>query len=219
MKEIPILFITPMVRAILDGTKTQTRRVVKDGIPIGNWEITEKHAPYKPGDILWVRETWTGYQTANYVRKLDGRSFTEISDGAYAYKADFETIDDLRDHIRLMSDCSLEAIFIKDDRWFPSTHMPRKVARIFLEVKSVRVERLQDITPQDAEAEGFYCIYEKSIPFQSLIGKSFEATWDSLNAKRGYSWKSNPWVWVIEFERIKRGYSWEESNPWVCYRI
>ena len=199
-----MLFSTPMVWAILDGTKTQTRRLIKPqplentsgylykGTFWGFGEIIPKkmiqYAPYKPGDILWVRETWSDFY---------------FEESGYIYEADEDRVSD-------------------EFRWKSSTHMPRKAARIFLEVKSVRVERLQDITEEDARAEGIksYLLHKEhggewrerngslfwssDYNTHSTRKEAFSELWDSLNAKRGYSWESNPWVWVIEFARIKK---------------
>ncbi len=204
----PIIFSTDMVRAILDGRKTQTRRVIKpqpDNVPEGAyidpynynynsftvWTSDNKmclhcggdrrntahwKAPYKPGQKLWVRETWMpeteqGIPTGGYIYRASSNK--PEPDGRVSLK------------------------------WRPSIHMPKEAARIFLLVTNVLVERLQEITTEDATAEGCYCVYESAIPFQRLKGQSFEATWDSMYAKKGYSWGSNPWVWVIEFERTE----------------
>ena len=217
----PILFNTEMVRAILEGRKTVTRRVVKPQPPNAHdildfdeednsfdflcgmiadncfidFAYTAK-APYRPGDILYVRETFTKYQTVNYVKCHDGRAFSEVSDGQFAYKADgYESIDDLKDDIRLLSDCSFEAVEVWDDKWHPSIHMPREAARIFLRVTDVRVERLQEMPPYDIAFEGF------------RKQKDYIALWNSTikpSDRAIYGWDANPWVWVIEFERISR---------------
>ena len=189
MKEKPIIFSTPMARAVLEGRKTMTRRVMKpqpvtDLLGMQRWRTVSSggisqrdsvildYAPYKPGDILWVRET-----------------FTSAPDGSYIYRAH-----------PVFDGCG-EGDFGWD--WSPSIHMPREAARIFLEVKIVRVERLWDISHEDAKAEGAkgmfipqrYCNESEDIAL-------FRSLWDSLNAKRGYSWDSNPWVWVYEFRRL-----------------
>lgn len=193
--EKPIIFSTPMVRAILEGRKTQTRRVVKSPFEIhANGFITkpDKHdrfnlvvLPYKPGDILWVRETW---QYKNY--------------GDYGYTPD-------------------DFIYKADPNetwvgpWRPAIHMPYEASRIHLKIKNVRVERLQDITEEDAIAEGIkeymefngvvkYWIDDLSLGVGDMprsAKKAFEIIWNSIYAKRGYGWDINPWVWVIEFER------------------
>jgi hypothetical protein len=193
MKERPILFSSEMVRAILDGRKTQTRLVVKPqpetsfpfakcikwgemesdrgiwGVP--GWGTSVRRCPYgQPGDCLWVRETWCP--------TMDG------AEVAY-YKA---TIDQQ---------------IVKGPKWKPSIHMPRWASRIALEVTGVRVERVQDISEGDAIAEGiephFAAIAEMSHDAISPESE-FALLWDSINAKRGYSWDSNPWVWVVEFK-------------------
>ena len=193
----PIIFSTPMVRAILEGRKTQTRRVIKIDDAPENWKIsiagtsivrTEpydvKLPRYAAGDILWVRETWA--------KRIH-------SDNRYYYKADN----------------NLGAIFNReDDKWRSPIFMPREAARIFLQVTNVRVERLQDITEEDAIAEGLNIgtvdneKYAKNNAYRLLADNlpvaMFADLWDSLNAKRGYGWEKNPWVWVIEFEKISK---------------
>lgn len=183
-KERPILFSAPMVRAILDGSKTQTRRIVKNATgPFWNhtgyrivmrdgftfWEthggIPNEYGPAipcpygKPGDRLWMRETCSVHSMGNVV----------------AYKADHPDA--------------------KDIRWRPSIHMPRWASRIILEVESVRVERLQDISPHDAIAEG--C----GTDVVPMARKMYAELWESINGPG--SWEANPWVWVVTFKRIK----------------
>ena len=167
MKERPIIFSAEMVQAILDGRKTQTRRVMKvppreiNGVGI---VYESDKCPYgQPGNRLWVRETW-------------------------AYWGSIETP---------------EAIIYRTDgdkagvRWRPSIYMPRKYSRITLEVTGVRVERVQDISHRDALAEGVS--YDVSQDDGAPVPR-FQKLWDSINAKRGYSWDKNPWVWVVEFK-------------------
>lgn len=225
-KHTPILFSGPMVRALLDGSKTQTRRVVKaKHLPWlenslmnfldGKWN--QRPMPYgKVGDRLWVRETWAHYQTVNSRRRYDGASFSEVSDGAAGYRADgHETIDDFRQHIKLMSGCDLEDVAINGDRWRPSIHMPRWASRITLEITGVRASRLQDISEADAIAEGIepftdfhptdhWRRYDKGT-FNSYCGpiESYASLWESINGPG--SWNANPWVWVLEFKRVKGG--------------
>nr|WP_300184589.1 hypothetical protein [uncultured Agathobaculum sp.] len=196
----PILFNTGMTRAILEGRKTVTRRVMKPQ-PVGNslikmpdhscypgyWaEVGSERVIkplYQPGDVLWVRETWT-------------RSMA----GTFMYRAD-ETA-------------------IVCDRWRPSIHMPREAARIFLRVTSVRCERLQEITEEGAKAEGIcgfflgmgetgYSATPDAKSFYDGPVGAFANLWDSTMPKHLYKfkrypfyWEDNPWVWVIEFERI-----------------
>lgn len=192
----PILFNTEMVRAILDGRKTCTRRIVKDGIPDGAmWRykaFTPKgyitcrgvyadgygegfyKLPYEPGDILYVRETWCGLPV-NEAGHFRGHPI-------YYYKAD----GDLRPEGWRGA-------------WRPSILMPKEAARICLKVTDVRVERLQDMTDDDAEAEGCFDYTSTALGFPDV--------WDSTIKKSDldrYGWKANPWVWVIEFERCEK---------------
>lgn len=194
----PIIFSTPMVQAILDGKKTQTRRVIKIDDAPENWNIsiagtsivrTEpydvKLPRYAAGDILWVRETWAKSYRENYYRAdapLNCNGSECVSGGC-----------DIAVY------CERTGGFMK---WRPSIHMPKEAARIFLRVTDVRVERLQDITEEDAIAEGMSKTLVDGVIFISAKG-NFHVFWDSLNIKRGYGWDTNPWVWVIEFERVK----------------
>jgi hypothetical protein len=192
----PIIFSTPMVQAILDGKKTQTRRVIKiNGYPITSpeesLELTKEGLIYhsfcsmsgyykllcQPGDILWVRETWCTHEDMADVFENQLRP-------GYYYKANEIGKEWVNDR---------EIV-----KWRPSIFMPREAARIFLRVKTVRVERLQDITAHDAIREGM----ESEIPFDTV--DKFKELWNNLNAKRGYGWETNPWVWVYEFEKINK---------------
>lgn len=209
----PIFFNTEMVKAILSGRKTQTRRVIKDidkwdkgclwdqrriGKPIGEVEFyyydnTKIEPPYgRPGDSLWVRETWSGiFQSSEGMlqyRNIDRLSRTQEHCVSLFYKA---TDDDLD-----YNGC-----------WVPSIYMPRWASRITLEVVKVRVERVQDISPADCLKEGItdtyikpFDIYTCKKPNHRLRG-DFARLWDSINAKRGYGWDINPWVFVYEFRR------------------
>lgn len=197
MKERPILFSGPMVRAILEGRKTQTRRIIKPqftqlwgyGVnhgddrvschvnivePDGSWKFV--YCPYgQPGDRLWVRETWT-------------RLVAHHPPPEFVYKADCTDPDgeDARqDYIRAGYPY----------QWRPSIHMPRKASRLTLEVASVSVERLQDISEDDARAEG--C----PANWGGTAWSWFVWLWDSINSKRA-PWASNPWVWVVTFKRV-----------------
>lgn len=217
----PILFNTEMVRAILDGRKIVTRRVVK----IAGCKITGRHKwadesksctfwfsvegakwatvkdimpPYKPGDILYVRETWAML----YYTDPDG--YTHFDQKMYYYAAD--GIPD----ITLVDGDGFEL----DDqriRWRPSIHMPKEIARIFLRVKRVHVERLQDITAEEAKKEG--CTGNGYLSGEGMLDtkvQEFAWLWDRTikPADRDtYGWSANPWVWVIDFERI----SYEEA--------
>ncbi len=185
MKERPILFSGQMVRAILGGRKTQTRRVVKtrrntviqeqaDGTlwpyyedEYGEWNRCV--CPYgEIGDRLWVRETFSNVTECTHYNHLHDKR-------QWLYKATDET-------------CF--------PKWKPSIHMPRKASRITLEIISVRVERLQDISKSDARREGIPSLVD---PLFSVDG--FQRLWESINGHE--SWDANPWVWVIEFKRVK----------------
>lgn len=211
----PILFNTEMVRAILDGRKTCTRRVVKtrrkdacgfyvtkrlDGSFTGVYEYDEDErmfenqliSPYQPGDILYVRETW------QYLYELDGNEQVIKNTGKYYYAAtDIIPFDTYVDENGVTHDHT---------PWRPSIHMPKEAARIWLKVTDVRVERLQDITSEQIYREGT----EVEEPFV-LNGEekryAFSVLWNSTIKKSDldrYSWEANPWVWVIEFERCEK---------------
>lgn len=200
MKQKPILFNTENVRAILAGRKTVTRRVVKpqpEGRPVpmtkdscwpGYFAIhgTEKvvRLPYQPGDILWVRETWS------------------ISDGAYLYRA-FPGVGMEPEK----QDAAMREMGLK---WRPSIFMPREAARIFLRVTDVRVERLQDMRLKDFEKEGVQLNFIENgdlVMGPIRARERFSGVWDSTiktKYRPTYGWEANPWVWVIEFERISK---------------
>lgn len=191
-----------MVRALLANRKTATRRVVKmpaavtsktvdrvcvkDGAAHFSWSWSEAFSgfdvkmPYRPGDILYVRETWAKYMEMDSAKTV------------WLYKADNPVKRIYDDNEMLCDDQRI--------RWCPSTQMPREAARIFLRVTDVRAERLQDITEEQAEAEGV-----DNYPFTAR-GAFFDL-WNSTikPADRAiYGWDANPWAWVIEFERISR---------------
>jgi len=232
MKEHPILFSGPMVRAILEGRKTQTRRVIKSPAknmqasgttciekvdtrdiehPKYQWRMRSNtgawwhysdvdflnKCPYgKPGDRLWVRETyWQG-----------GRYGPMGHDKFQPIKEDRLYSDSLyRGHP------ITKGLVLHGYRKVSSIHMPRWASRINLEITGIRVERVQDITKTDIRAEGVEVFYldqdgndydfrfsEKQIGYAN-----FRFLWDSINAKRGYGWVVNPWVWVVEFKRVE----------------
>lgn len=230
---LPILFNTEMVRAVLEGRKTVTRRLVmphnrkrakEQGYRQGNglwinpdtnngdasghikdyslsplwmsygWYI-DNYAPYRPGDILYVRETW------NY-------GYVETSDSPGNSGVWFEQFQPDENHGSCIG--ALSRYFYKADEdapgfdmgmvWRPSIHMPRDAARIWLKVTDVRVERLQDITIGGCEEEGCWCGHNGD-----MFG--FMELWDSTIKKKElglYSWDANPWVWVIEFGRCEK---------------
>lgn len=207
----PILFNMEMVRAILDGRKTQTRRlrglkdinknpddwrhvdvieteeeVLYEFNRTKDYNTEQINCPYgNPGDKLWVRETWT--------------------------------------KVRLQHNSCKDSIIFRADnciyggnpiKWKPSIYMPRKHARIFLEITNIRVERVQDITEKDAVDEGIslvhnaygrdrYGVWGKNGYWSNESAKTiFQYLWNSINEKRGYGWEVNPWVWVIEFKKL-----------------
>jgi hypothetical protein len=186
MSEKPILFSTEMVKAIIEGRKNVTRRVIKPqplwiadpGIPFKTPDADPRgiiKPPYQPGDRLWVRETWAD--------NIPG------CPNGITYKAD---------HIDPKGDGPANPI-----KWKPSIHMPKAAARIWLEVTNVRGERLREITEEDAIAEGIR-IGIGGMPYFSCR-EAFAALWNSLNAKRGYGWDSNPFVWAISFKTLEGG--------------
>ena len=213
----PILFNTEMVRAILDGRKTCTRRLVKPqpdekhtyplgfvtdstekkevgcfGFGIDEYGGSIQYAKppygYAPGDILYVRETWMDYA------------------GRTMYRADCDKY-------------RLESLKLAEFSWKPSIHMPKEAARIWLKVTDVRVERLQEITPKDAKNEGVGNLFYDDIgysdknygtevdPEYGIAKEQFAWLWESTIKKPDldrYGWDANPWVWVIEFERCDK---------------
>lgn len=212
----PILFNTEMVRAILNGRKSCTRRINKDAndyvVPdmdfydsdkrtyaVHNYadkehtdklSISERTCPICPGDILYVRETWTE------------------ECGKYYYRADYDS--DYLDPCETLSggypaSCrnhpGCDGCMATSTRihWHPSIHMPKEAARIWLKVTDVKVERLQDMTDDDAEAEGCFDYTSTALGFPDV--------WDSTIKKSDldrYGWDASPWVWVIEFERCEK---------------
>ena len=215
--EKPILFNTEMVQAILAGRKTMTRRIIKPQ-PNGQLKCVIKHETkgrscwmennadqlskdfkfyksYEVGDVLWVRETWA--QLDMDYRAVEGKLNGEEFKGCpIAYKAN----NDTPEHFGC---------------WRPSIFMPRTAARLSLKVTNIRVERLQDITEDDAIAEGIewtnegplhahYLNHDLNASLNFKTSKeAFSSLWDSINNKRGYGWDINPWVWVVEFERVE----------------
>lgn len=208
---LPILFNTDMVRAILSGSKTTTRRCVKHPI-----KTEPKYKlGHRVGDVLWVRESWQQvYETEifeageelnikNVISNFDDISKvcvglstecatpnTKPRNKYYVYKADDIRYADEKYSLR----------------WKPSIHMPKEAARIFLKVTGVRMERLQDITIDEIRKEGLssMAVYagDKEIAY-----KEWQMLWDSTINKKElnqYGWDANPWVWVIEFERCEK---------------
>ncbi|WP_346893559.1 hypothetical protein [Clostridium sp. UBA871] len=226
--EKPILFNTEMVKAILEGKKTVTRRVIKpqpiQQIPLGfvtsstdkkhedcfGWGMSEHGGivdyaklPCKIGDILYVRETW-----CDTTKDLKDDSDLEVNECRYIFK-----VDD-NGHRQPIIEVDVK-------RWRPSIHMPKEATRIFLEVTNVRVERLQDITEDQAIKEGCSgieckkphnynsdecCGYCNNSGYIEPPELEFLYLWNSTLKKeqlKYYGWDNNPWVWVIEFKKLE----------------
>jgi len=219
VKETPIICTAESVRGILDDKKTETRRVIKPQ-PGRNiiqtaavtWRYSDREGidarsptwrcPYgSPGDLLWVRETWAHYHDITRIVRPDGASYAEVSDGLAGYRADgFDSIEDFKEHIKWEIGRACEGVETKSDRWQSPIHMPRWASRITLKVMDVRVKRVQEIDTWGIECEGY-----PDVGYVPLARRDwFIDLWDSINAKRGFSWRSNPWVWVIKFEREGR---------------
>lgn len=233
VKERPILFKGPLVRAILEGRKTVTRRVVKPQ-PVKRWNLvhaasfcTGDHprgqgcsgevtlrCPYgQPGDRLWVREAFQPLFDDEHT-SLAGTDY----ETGLGYRVRYPATDPIEEYYDFGRDCLTDACK-------PSIHMPRWASRITLEVTSVGVERIQEITTEQIEAEGLQLpCTQYGKPLLRITGKHlpgdysdkypeqwrladywrayFAASWDDINAARGFNWKANPWVWVIEFKKL-----------------
>lgn len=213
MKDRPILFSAPMVRALLDGRKTITRRLaapvnafrypgnetrmgvhsfvrgrhyITAGFGAACESLDFRECPYgEPGDRLWVRETWA------VDRAYDDLSPKQIDA--------MRRIENLSLNVWTAADCDMHAE-PEDERgrWRPSIFCMQWSSRINLRVTSVRVERLQDITEGDARAEGIVPLQMDGMSFLPR----FMGVWDVINGKRA-SWSSNPWIWRIEFEVVR----------------
>lgn len=219
----PILFNTQMVRAILDGRKSCTRRIVKPqweecpnckyvhneyiydnlaenvycarcGYPL----VSERRAPYQLGDILYVRETWERFECWNCEGDERGNCPKEPKKSVLDKTCGcymYRATDEISG----------------DAKWHPSIHMPKEAARIWLKVTDVRVERLQEITEDGAKAEGANWKNGKNVGWEEKMWRTaierFAKIWDSTIKKSDldrYGWNANPWVWVIEFERCEK---------------
>ncbi|HGM7619223.1 TPA: hypothetical protein ACKQJA_006404 [Pseudomonas aeruginosa] len=194
-RERPILFNEQMVRAILEGRKTVTRRVMKPQ-PDFLGSMVDPNTPFKtldaglharitcpygePGDRLWVREAWAADAQVDAIAPRD------LSQGEPIwYPADFSV---------RQTGCSM----ISKGRGRPSIHMPRWASRVLLEITAVRVERLQDITPNQCIAEGAWREKDKELGRGQEAIAAFVDLWRST----GGDWDANPWVWVVEFKRV-----------------
>lgn len=200
-RERPILFNDQMVRAILEGRKTVTRRVVKDtgfyaidaaihgnDVALREREALSTRCPFgQPGDRLWVREAWQGplisdeEQAANQSWWKDMTKFQDQAHCAYRASGDNNEYVDPDGYFHC--------------KWKPSIHMPRWASRILLEITAVRVERLQDISDPGALAEG---VSHSEMHSGDSLVDVFARLWEST----GGDWAANPWVWVVEFKRV-----------------
>lgn len=239
MKEKPIIFTTEMIKPILDNSKTRTRRIMKPQLPchgFSRYETTDCdvvskggryiRCPYgAKGTILWVRETWARY--GNFQNPKMG----------YVYRAGDNKIPDESQFIILKQRLQNNEI-----KWCPSIHMPRRVARLFLKVEDIKIEQLQDITEEEAIAEGVerdrdgwkaYDVIQAGLykseahtfnlaPYKSAI-YSFQSLWDSLYSapspvkRKGKTthYESYPWENIQE-TREHKGLPWiVKGNPWL----
>lgn len=219
MKERPILFSAPMVRAILDGTKTQTRRIVPNKILDAYYSYDEYCNNVMPrdvpctrsyerdyfrdmckyglvGDRLWVRESFY----YDYNEKLSTIKPDNFDVNGLYYRADGSCCEQI-------AECACAEV--GPPRWTPSIHMPRWVSRINLEITNIRVERLNDVSQEDARSEGITdggcinCGVKEPCNCQFPMPDardSFIQLWESINGE--LSWFKNPWVWVVEFKRV-----------------
>lgn len=222
MKERGMIFNVEMVRALLDGRKTQTRRIIKDCTvgrdPISKFikigkkfigcypedvpELIRECCPYGvPGDRIWVRETWG---VVSHELDEDGRiqPWTPDRPATAIHEMPFGN-GYYSGHAIYAADGDFtwgDDDGYEDGRscWKPSIHMPRAASRILLEITDVRVERLRSMSQDDARAEG---VIAASGPMEA--GLAFRELWDSIYGEE--SWKANPWVWVIEFKRVEGG--------------
>lgn len=210
MNEKPILFSAPMVRAILDGRKTQTRRIIKKApsekinhrlIDCNGWNWQVDQQGIHPslhrdiddpllcgfgsiGDRLWVRETWRGVVLINSPGQAREYGVARyIPDEKLCKRIDYRATQEP-----------------DGEPWKPSIHMPRWASRINLEITGIRVERLQDISDDDAWSEGIDEAEVLTIPSANAASAAYSKLWESINGKG--SWDKNPWVWVIEFKMV-----------------
>jgi len=194
MKERPILFSTPMVQAILEGRKTMTRRVIKlqpghgeyyDELAPGEYAYISSggiSGPYKcpygnPGDILWVKETFSLFKSS--------------------FNTQIQYEDGTTDTLRLrVEDWEKFRIWKRKEGRHSSLFMFKSMSRIRLLIKSILVERLQDISAEDIKAEGIYY----TIDYYASLLQQWQDLWIKINGPE--SWEANPWVWVIKFEKL-----------------
>ena len=212
-KERPILFKDEMVRAILDGQKTQTRRIAKefDGLQDMDKLLArfpnQEGCPYgKPGELLWVRETWASAQHGIVAYRADGECGSWMHDGGGGLiwqrhggilgSGTPNRPEEWRGQMFGLSKFG--------GKWRPSIFMPRWASRILLEITAVRVERLNAISESDAMAEGVTEDFRPSLDSMGLCSNyrvAYRNLWELINGPG--LWDANPWVWVVEFKRVQ----------------
>ncbi len=214
MKNTGIIMSGNHPRLILDGTKTQTRRVIKFK-PVQNIVASDWHAPFKYGNS-WVFTARFGLATRQQIAQCP---YGQVGARLWVRETFTKRVDGVEQILFKTQYDELVAMFGKDDdrpdwlpkpspfpklKWRPSIHMFKKDARIWLEITEVRVERVHEIKPSDCMREGWNTDNElfPTINAPDKAREWFKKLWDSLNAKRGYGWEVNPWVWVISFRRL-----------------
>lgn len=219
MNEKPILFSAPMVKAILSGAKTVTRRVVKpqpsthrgeNGVQfecpttsgsLGHDRFVSEHCRFRVGDTLWVRETFR--TLCLHKKKATPEWAVQYLAGGTVFANDHKTKHTIIvNHKATGREMDADYDEDRDRPWKPSIFMPRWASRITLEIVSVRCERLQEITEVEAEAEGFVKFPSSEGGFASWCRDDFAELWDELNGKK-FPWAADPYVWRVEFKRIK----------------
>jgi hypothetical protein len=220
MKEHPILFSAPMVRAILEGRKTQTRRVVKfkntflKGLTGQVQEHHEMKACYPMpcgGFVFWSHKVGKAFSDRAYKDDEGGylcpygqigdrlwvRETWAKSPTGFIFKADYNVDDGFGSVVVDMNTGTTIPLV-----WKPSIHMPRVISRISLEIVNIRVERVQEISELDAQSEGIVWKKDFGNGLETRDARDpFVMLWNSINDPRGFGWNVNPWVWVIEFQR------------------
>lgn len=219
VKERPILFSSEMVKAILDGRKTQTRRVIKEfpveGFRWAGWVVSSVDKKDE-GKATIAPESNSEYCITGNIKKSCPHG--KIGDILYVREAFHVWIPNGKEipHYRATNRDRI----CEELGWKPSIHMPKKFSRIKLEITGIRVERLQDITDKDCIAEGIdlkdFCVcpddeFIDGVRFCLNCGKrftdikgEFEELWDSINEKRGYGFEKNPWCWALEFKKLEK---------------
>lgn len=201
MKERPILFSAPMVRAILAGKKTQTRRVVKPKASESSMASFSAASGWYPDRYNHRREwcMWGVRGTTDHNKQgawLGRCPYGDVGDRVWVR----ETWASVNGGAFYKADEPWPEAYGPEPKWKPSIHMPRWAARIILEVTDVRVERVQAITEEDALAEG---VDRTNTSIPGYATQRFHKLWDSINDARGFGWATNPWVWALTFKRVQ----------------